>query len=404
MSNDRELKVSMMDLLETLVRRKWTILGITFLVTLAAAIVSLVLTPKYTATTVLMPPSSSETTGIKSILKNTPLGKIGGLDKIAGSVPSDLASLYLAILGSETLQLDVIKKFNLVHVYKLDKGGKQPFVEDLLKIFRKHVAYGLEESGTLTLTMDDESPARAAAIANYMVQRLDETYKRLMNEKNRNYRVFLGERLALVKVDLEKAEKNLVEFQKRNRMMDIRSQAKATVSTGVTLEAKYLALKGNLEVAEKTYSSDHPKVRELRLQMDQLEKQRRALSGDKVSDFLLPYQAGPDIALEYLQLDREQQIQQAIFELMVQQYEEARFEESRNTPNVQILDVANPPQKRIFPKRRKIVQLSFVLSLIFASVGVLLWEHARRFGQSHPQESARIRRLLRQACSLRTVA
>jgi capsule polysaccharide export protein KpsE/RkpR len=355
------------------------------------------------AMTVLMPPSSSEASGIKSILKNTPLGKIGGLDKIAGSVPNDMANVYLAILSSQTLQLEVIQKFNLVHVYKLDKGKKY-FVEDLLKLFRKNVEYGLDENGTLTLTMQDQSPERAAAMANYMVERLDDTYKRLMNEKNRNYRVFLGERLDTAKADLDQAEKNLVEFQKRNRIMDVPSQAKATVTTGVNLEAKYLATKGNLEVARKTYSPDHPLVRELQLQMDQLEKQRRALSGDKVSDFLLPYQAGPDLGLEYVQLSREQEIQQSIFELMVQQYEEARFEESKNTPNVQVLDVADPPQKRVSPKRRKMVEVAFVFGLLAGSIGVLLSEHIRRFNQTHPQESARLKKLFRQAWSVRTVA
>jgi tyrosine-protein kinase Etk/Wzc len=401
MSNNRELKVNMMDVLETLVRRKWGIIGFTFVVTVAAIVASLVMKPVYMAETVLMPPSSSETSGIKGILKNTPLGKIGGLEKIAGSVPNDLASIYLAILASRTLQLDVIEKFNLVHVYKMDKA-KSYFVEDLLKLFRKHVGFGLEEGGTLTLSVIDENPARAAAIANYMAQKLDERYKELMTEKNRNYRVFLGERLALAKVDLERAEKNLVDFQKANRMMDIESQARATVTAGVNLEARYLAVKGNLEVASKTYSPDHPKVRELQLQMEQLDKQRRALSRDKVSDFLLPYQAGPDLALEFVRLSREQEIQQAVFELMVQQYEEARFEESRNTPNVQILDVAEPPQKRISPKRRRMVQFAFIFGIVAGSLGTLLLEYAGRFGRNNPEEAARMKRLLRQAWAIRT--
>src|SRR5690606_3305651 len=130
---------------------------------------------------------------------------------------------------------------------------------------------------------------------------------------------------------------------------------------GVNLDARYLAVRGNLEVARQVYSEDHPKVRELRLQLEQLEAQRRRLSGDKVSDFLLPYQQGPEIGLEYLRLSREQMIQQTIFELMVQQHEEAKFEESRNTPTVQVLDSAVTPERRFFPKRRKLVMIAFVL-------------------------------------------
>ena len=400
MSNNRELKVNMIDVVETLVRRKRWILGLTFFVTAVTAVITLIVSPRYVAATLLMPPSNTEESGIKSILKSTPLGKIGGLDKIAGSVPDDLSSIYLSILSSRSLQMDVIKKFNLVHVYKFDKAKKY-YVEDLLKEFDKHIDYEILDEGTLSIAVEDEIPQRAADMANYMTQRLDDTYKRLMTEKNRNHRIFLGERLALTRIDLDRAERNLVEFQKRNRMIDIESQAKATVETGVKLEAKYMTLKGNLEVAQKTYSADHPKVRELQIQLDQLEKQRRALSGEKVSDFLLPYQAGPDIALEYVQLSREQEIQQTIFELMVQQFEEARFEESKNTPNVQVLDPAVPPQKRIFPRRRIMVEIAFFLTFVISSFGVLALEMVKNYGKSRPEESARLKKLLRQAWSLR---
>jgi tyrosine-protein kinase Etk/Wzc len=401
MSNNRELKVDLVDVLEILVKRKRIILGLTFLIVVATAIYTLVVSPRYQASTVLMPPTAQEASSIKSILKSTPLGKLGGLERIAGAAPSDLSNVYLAILASRSLQLDVIKKFDLVHVYKFDKA-KRYFVEDLLKEFNRHIDYEVLNEGTMVVHVEDESPKRAADMANYMVRQLDEIYKRLTTEKNRNHRMFLGERLAIVRTDLDQAEKRLVEFQKRNRMIDIESQAKATVSTGVNLEARYLAVKGNLEVARKTYSSDHPRVRELQLQMEQLEKQRRALSGEKVSDFLVPYQAGPDLALEYLRLAREQEIQQTIFEMMLQQYEEARFEESKNTPNVQVLDRAEPPQKRIYPKRRKLVMMSLLFGLALGSIGVLVVEYGGRFSRRHPEEAGRLKRLLGQAWAIRT--
>jgi uncharacterized protein involved in exopolysaccharide biosynthesis len=401
MGDNRELKVNMIDVLELLVKRKGFILGFTFLATLAASIATFIVHPRYAAETVLMPPSSSEASGIKNILKSTPLGKIGGIDKLAGAVPTDLADTYLAILGSRSLQLEVIRKFNLAHVYKFDKQ-KRYYIEDLLKEFNKHFDFDQTDEGTLVVSIIDQNPQRAAEMANYMVQQLDETYKRLMTEKNRNYRIFLGERLDITRRDMAIAEKNLVGFQKRNKMMDVASQAKATLATGVNLEARYLALKGSLEVAKRTYSADHPKVRELQILVDQLEKQRRALSGDKVSDFLLPYQAGPDIALEYLRLAREVEVQQTIFEIMVQQYEEAKFEESKNTPTVQVLDRADPPQKRVYPQRKKLVLLAFAAAFMLSSIWVLLLEFLAVFNRNQPEEASRIRKLLRQACTFRT--
>ncbi len=103
MSDSRELKINMIDVLELLVKRKVFILAVTFLVTLAVIIYSLVVKERFVTNALIMPPSSSEVSGIKNILKNTPLGKVGGLEKIAGGVPTDLASIYLAILGSRAL-------------------------------------------------------------------------------------------------------------------------------------------------------------------------------------------------------------------------------------------------------------------------------------------------------------
>jgi uncharacterized protein involved in exopolysaccharide biosynthesis len=400
MSQNRELNVSLLEVLELLVRGRWFILGFTFVITLGVAIYSLVVSPKYMARVVIMPPSNSEAGSLASIIKNTPLGKIGGLDAITQSMPNDKTNVYMAILGSRSLRLDLIKKFDLVKVYKYDSRPKY-YIEDLIKEVDNHFDYDRLRLGTLYVSVIDKDPKRAAAMAGYVVTQLDSIYKRLVNEKNRNYRVFLGERLDLVKLDLEKSEKELVAFQKKHRMIDLESQAKATVSAGVNLEARYVMVKGNLEVARQIYSDAHPKVRELKIQLEQLEDQRRRLAGDKVSDFLIPYQQGPDIALDYLRLQREQEIQQAIFELMVQQYEEAKFEESRNTPNVQVLDAADVPQKKVFPKRRKMVQIAFALSLLTGAALVLLAEGVRRFRRTRPEDSARIGRIVRQAWAIR---
>jgi uncharacterized protein involved in exopolysaccharide biosynthesis len=165
---------------------------------------------------------------------------------------------------------------------------------------------------------------------------------------------------------------------------------------GANVEARYLAARGNLEVARSTFSESHPVVRELKLELEQLEQQRRTLSDSHFSDLLVPYKSAPEIALDYMRLKREQAVQQMIFDLILQQYEEAKFEESRNTPNVQVLDRADPPQKRTYPKRRKMVQLAFAASFILASVFVLLREYARKFRHENPEEFARYAGIARQ--------
>ena len=58
-------------------------------------------------------------------------------------------------------------------------------------------------------------------------------------------------------------------------------------------------------------------------------------------------------------------IQEAIFELLTQQYEQAKIMEQKDTPTVQFLDIASPPEKRSFPRRTFIVVFAFALSIVF---------------------------------------
>jgi tyrosine-protein kinase Etk/Wzc len=400
MSQNHELKVNLLEVLEVLVRRKRFILGLTFIVSAVTAVYTLVVSERYVANVVVMPPGNSDVSSLTNIIRNTPLGKIGGIEAIAGGMPNDRTNIYLAILSSRSIRMDLVKKFDLVKVYEFDQRPNWKH-EDLLKRVDRNIKFGRNRDGTLFVAAQDEDPARAAGMANYFVEQLDTIYKRLMNEKNRNYRLFLEERLQVVKGDLEKAEGELLAFQKKYKMVDVAAQAKATVATGVNLEANYLVVQGNLEVARKIYSDDHPKVRELEMQLKQLDAQRRRLSGEKVSDFLLPYQQTPDLALKYLRLERELEIQRTIFELMIQQHEQAKFEESKNTPTVQVLDPAIPPQKRVFPKRRMMVQIAFALSLLTGSLLVLLVEAVRRYRLGRPEEAARLGRLWKQAWTIR---
>jgi uncharacterized protein involved in exopolysaccharide biosynthesis len=401
MSKRGELSVNMLDLVEILVRRKRFILAVAFAAALAAAVYSLVVSPEYQASVVLMPPQGSSDNAFSRILKGSPVGKIGGVGKMLTATPSDLTNTYMAILGSRTLRMNLVHQFNLAHVYRFDRSKKY-FIEDLLKKVDKHLAVELDrEVGTISVTVKDKNPQRAANMANYVASQLDETYKQQMTQKQHDLRVFLGERLRLVRLDLETAEKNLLDFQKRHNITDVEAQAKVSISMGAGIEAQYLAARGNLEVARSTFSENHPVVRELKLELEQLEKQRRSLSDSHFSDLLMPYKSTPDIALDYVRLKREEAVQQMIFDLLLQQYEEAKFEESRNTPNVQVLDRADTPQKRIYPKRRKMVEVAFVAFLLIASVSVLLVEYARRFRKANPEESARFARIARELWTIR---
>jgi len=73
----------------------------------------------------------------------------------------------------------------------------------------------------------------------------------------------------------------------------------------------------------------------------------------------------PPVGTELGRLIRDVKVQETIYSLLASQYEQARIEEARDTPTVQILDYATPPEKKYKPKIKLNMAISGVIALIF---------------------------------------
>jgi tyrosine-protein kinase Etk/Wzc len=392
--NQKEVQLNLLSYVLILTRWKRFLFLNTFVWSVVAIAISLLLTPRYAARITLMPPKSNSE-GLSKIMKSLPVSKLagsaGGLLS-GGGGSENLENIYLAILGSRSLQNQVIDSFNLAHIYKFDKRKKY-FYEDLEKEFKKHIGVEVTEEGTFVLMAEDKSPARAADMANFMAKKLDEIYKGLTVETERNQRMFLEERLNLIKIDLDSAERKFVQFQKDNKMLDVEEQAKATIDAGTTMEARYMAAELNLDINRRVFSDGNPKIKEAEMELSMLRRQRDALLHERKSDLLIPYKMAPELGLQLLRLKRNFKIQEALFELILGQYETAKFEEAKNTPTVQILDKALVPQKRTFPKRGKMVIGIFMFSILFGIAFASFMEYLRKFRLERPEDYEKLRQI-----------
>ncbi len=71
----------------------------------------------------------------------------------------------------------------------------------------------------------------------------------------------------------------------------------------------------------------------------------------------------PRLAVPYANLYREVQTQEAVYQLLTQQYELARLEEAKDVPVVSIIDAPGIPEKKSFPPR-------LLLSLLLTAFAV----------------------------------
>jgi uncharacterized protein involved in exopolysaccharide biosynthesis len=390
-NNNKSIEINVLDVLLVVSKRKRIIFAITSCFVIIAIIMALTSEKQYMASTVLLP-KEDEVDMLSSYMKGMSLSK----SKLGGNIFSpanDAENMYISILKSRRLQLDVIQKFDLINVYEFKKN--KLFFEDVLRAFSRHTKFAINDEGNLSINVIDVSPQRAADITNYMTQKLDEIHKELSTESARNRRVFLEDRLQLTKETMSHCEDSLALFQIHYGLVDLDEQAKATIEAASTMEARILTMQMDLNMAKKIYNTDNQKINELEMNLQELKKQRASLEETRQSDLMIPLKLAPELGLQFFRLKRNLKVQEMIFEILTQQFEAAKLEEAKQTPHVQILDKAIPPQKRIKPKRTLMVAIGFLLGLAFSFGYIGCSEYIGRMKSGNDENYQKIKLLFR---------
>ena len=368
--------INLLDYISILWKWKKLITINVVVVTLLTVVVTLIMPKTFRASAVLMPPSSNSNMGILGTLSELPFGNL---------IPSstDETMSFIAILKSRTVMENVIEKFNLIKFYEVEN------VEDALEMLNDNVIFEVENEGTISISADvstgwlhpnqEEEWARqlSADLANYFVNQLDLINKNLKTREAKFQRVFIGERYKQNLEELRTAEDNLKVFQEKNKMISLPEQTKEAIAAASFIQAQILANEVQLEVMNSTLNSDHPDIKRIKKETEELKSQLRKMeygtSGSQSNqDNLFPiFSDVPELGIQLLRYEREVEIQNTLFSFLTQQYEEAKIQEAKDTPTVQVLDVAKIPINKFKPRRTLIVVLSFMVSLII-TVGALL--------------------------------
>ncbi|MBC8487943.1 MAG: hypothetical protein H8D45_18085, partial [Bacteroidetes bacterium] len=154
-------------------------------------------------------------------------------------------------------------------------------------------------------------------------------------------------------------------------------QTKAAIEAAATIKGQILVNEVQLGVMKSTFNPDHPDIERIRKETEELQLQLRQMDygsnlGQSDQDKLFPvFSEVPELGIQLVRLQREVEIQNTLFTFLTQQYEEAKIQEARDTPTVQILDRAVEPEKRAKPKRKPIVAAAGFSSLILSVFFVL---------------------------------
>lgn len=386
-----------------LLRWRRLILLNTLGVAVLAVVISLLLPNWYEARTSLLPPEEDALTlgslsrGLGSALAMVGRGSLsipGGSGLPMWATPSDLLA---AILRSRRLREAVIRGENLLPVFKSDN------IDEALETFSRRARVRVGAEGVVRLAFADKDPARAAAVANACVRELDAIQRATRHTSAQEVRRFIAARLDSTRVDRTAAEVALRDFQARHGLLVPEEQAKALVTTVAKVEAERLAAIVERDALSRQVGPTHPEVQRAEALARSLEEAKAGLEGrggtagseGGARSAIIDLGRLPDLSLAFLRLYRDVETQETLYALLLQMHEQYRIQEVRDTPTIQVLDPAVPPEKKARP-HRAVISVTATLLAFLASLGIAVaLERLAQVAEEDPSRYAALQRLLR---------
>lgn len=366
-----ESSIDLVALFQTLRRDKKTIFGATLGVFVIATAVAFLLPFRYTSTVSFVPPNLSGSNSMASALAGQ-LSAFGAGDLLGGAKnPGDL---YAGILRSRSIAGELVKRFDLMSVYRVKKESQAE------KILGASTDVTVDmKSSIVTVNVTAKSPVLAHDLADAYMDALRETNGRLALSQSSQRRLFFGQQLAKEKDDLEDAEVELKKTEEQSGLIAPSGQTETEIRTIAETQAAIAVREVQLAALRDSATEQNPEVIRLKSEIGDLQDQlSRLQSGNgKESTAAIPTSKVPELQLEYVRKEREVKYHEALFDMLSRQFEAARLDEARDSPELQVLDPASYPDTKSSPKRSYYMLGGLVVGFLGSSLWVLMRDPLR---------------------------
>jgi tyrosine-protein kinase Etk/Wzc len=339
MQDDDE--ISLLDLLQVIVDNlRLLVLG-PLVCGLAALGISFAVTPTFTAKTQFLPPQQQQSAAASMLAS---LGALGGLAGAATGLKSP-ADQYVAFMKSVSVQDALIERFKLKDRYEAKlKSDARLGLNNNIKITSG-------KDGLISVEVEDKDPQFAADLANAHVEELRILLGRLAVTEAQQRRMFFEKQLQTTKENLTSADLALKSSGVNSNVLKSSPasavEAVARLKAGISVqEVKLGALRNYLTESSPELKQALSELASLKLQLTKAEKEEPASEG--ASDYVARY--------------REFKYQESMFELFAKQFELAKVDESREGAVIQVLDIAEPPERETKPKKTMIAIITTLAS------------------------------------------
>lgn len=374
-----ESRFNLWRLLEIIALRLRFIVVFVLAVTILSAITAFLLPKYYRARVLLLPPKDEQLklgqgAGIQDFVSIT-----SGLALPVRATPTDI---YARILKSRSIADRVIEGNKLKEHYDLES------VVEVLNRLEERSDFRVTDEGLLEISFSDRNPQMAADVANSYAAELDRLNREVTSTRARITREFIGNRLMEVARELDSARTALRQFQSRHKAIDLGQQTQLAIQSAVNLKVALAENEMELNLKEQSLSASHPEVITLKRRVEQIRDQISSLEfGSKDSSFLnLPVSEVPLLKVRLAELTSRVQVSEALFQILTEQYEQAKIQEKMDTPTISVLDAAYPPELPYSPQKKMIVAVAAALALILAIFFALMLDYFDNLRKKAPAD------------------
>jgi tyrosine-protein kinase Etk/Wzc len=359
-------EISLLDLLQTVVDNlRLLVLG-PLAVGVTALGISFLIPPTYTAKTQFLPPQQQQSAAASMLAS---LGSLGGLAGAVGGIKNP-ADQFLAYMKSVTVQDSLIERFKL-----LDRYEVKTKLDARLEL-KDNVRATSSKDGLISIEVDDKDPQFAADLANAHVEELGKLLAKLATTEAQQRRLFFEKQLTLTKDKLIQSEIALKSTGVSGSVLKSNPASAVAAVAGLQAavtaqEVKLGAMRGYLAETAPDFKQAMNELANLRAQLGKQEKDSPATGGKASTEG------------DYITKYREFKYHEILFELFAKQFELAKVDEAREGAVIQVLDAAQPPERKSKPKKA-------LIAIIATSAGgfaLLLFVFVRQALRNSSQNS-----------------
>lgn len=369
----------LLESLLVLAKRKRFILRCVGAATLTAFLVVLFFPDTYTANAKALPSGENHSL----------LLQLASWLNVPQAPKSQGGELFVAMLRSETIANHLIDRFSLMKVYGAD-----------LKVEARHTLFdrsdiGLGRDGIISVSVDDHNPQRAADLTNGYLEELEELARKLAILEAGKHKDFLTAQVKAAGEEFANAERAFRQTQEGTGLLLFAPQVKVLIEQAAKMHARVAAQEVHVEWLRSFAAPENPELVRAIEKLSALRDQQAKLEIDNArqQSINIPLEKMPTATMEYWRSFRELEFKEAFFDMLRQQLDQTKLEETRVDliiqPVVQILDRAVRPERKSAPHRFLIVSAVALLAMLFAVLAAFIMERVKR-AQLQPKPSARV--------------